>query len=57
MQRIAAPMIGGVVISAVLSLLLIPIFYGIYEKRRINDKKIEPLADSHKNPIIKVLTQ
>ncbi|WP_296824343.1 CusA/CzcA family heavy metal efflux RND transporter [Sulfurovum sp.] len=40
MQRIAAPMIGGVVSSAVLSLLLIPIFYEIYEKRRINDKKI-----------------
>lgn len=39
MQRIAAPMIGGVVSSAVLSLLLIPIFYEMYEKillKRIN---------------------
>ena len=36
MQRIAAPMIGGVVSSAVLSLLLIPIFYEMYEKRQLN---------------------
>ncbi|MDQ7046110.1 MAG: CusA/CzcA family heavy metal efflux RND transporter [Sulfurovum sp.] len=35
MQRIAAPMIGGVVSSAVLSLLLIPIFYEMYEKHRL----------------------
>ena len=36
MQRIAAPMIGGVVSSAVLSLLLIPIFYEMYEKKQLN---------------------
>ncbi len=35
MQRIAAPMIGGVVSSALLSLLIIPILYEIYEKRKI----------------------
>ena len=39
MQRIAAPMIGGVVSSAVLSLLLIPIFYEIYEKRKLKQGK------------------
>ena len=33
MQRIAAPMIGGVVSSAILSLLLIPIFYEIYQSK------------------------
>jgi len=38
MQRIAAPMIGGVVSSAVLSLLLIPIFYEIYEKHQLKGK-------------------
>ena len=38
MQRIAAPMIGGVVSSAVLSLLLIPIFYDMYEKHKLNKK-------------------
>jgi Cu(I)/Ag(I) efflux system membrane protein CusA/SilA len=32
-------MIGGVVSSAVLSLLLIPIFYELYEKRQINKQK------------------
>jgi Cu(I)/Ag(I) efflux system membrane protein CusA/SilA len=36
MQRIAAPMIGGVVTSAVLSLLLIPIFFEMYEKHLLN---------------------
>lgn len=36
MQRIAAPMIGGVVSSAILSLLLIPIFYEMYEKKKLN---------------------
>jgi len=35
MQRIAAPMIGGVVTSAVLSLLLIPIFFEMYEKNKL----------------------
>ena len=39
MQRIAAPMIGGVVSSAILSLLLIPIFYEMYEKNQIEKKK------------------
>ncbi len=35
MQRIAAPMIGGVVTSAVLSLLIIPILYEMYEKHKL----------------------
>jgi len=39
MQRIAAPMIGGVVSSAILSLLLIPIFYEMYEKNLIKKQK------------------
>jgi len=37
MQRIAAPMIGGVVSSAILSLLIIPILYEIYESRLQRD--------------------
>ena len=39
MQRIAAPMIGGVVSSAILSLLLIPIFYEMYEKNQLKKSK------------------
>ncbi len=35
MQRIAAPMIGGVLSSAILSLLIIPILYEMAEKRRL----------------------
>lgn len=35
MQRIAAPMLGGVVSSAVLSLVIIPILFEIYAKRRM----------------------
>ncbi|MFT5660090.1 MAG: Cu(I)/Ag(I) efflux system membrane protein CusA/SilA [Sulfurimonas sp.] len=38
MQRIAAPMIGGVVSSAVLSLIIIPILYESYVKREITKK-------------------
>jgi Cu(I)/Ag(I) efflux system membrane protein CusA/SilA len=37
-QRIAAPMIGGVLSSAVLILLLIPIFYEMYEKYKLKKK-------------------
>ncbi len=37
MQRIAAPMIGGVVSSAVLSLIIIPILYDTYIKRQLDD--------------------
>ena len=43
MQRIAAPMIGGVVSSAILSLLLIPIFYEMYEKRQLKKRNVEIL--------------
>jgi Cu(I)/Ag(I) efflux system membrane protein CusA/SilA len=39
MQRIAAPMIGGVVSSAILSLLLIPIFYDTYERNQLKKKE------------------
>jgi len=35
MQRIAAPMLGGVVSSAVLSLVIIPILFEIYSKSKI----------------------
>ena len=41
MQRIAAPMIGGVVTSALLSLLLIPIFFELYEKNRLKKERKE----------------
>ena len=35
MQRIAAPMLGGVLSSAILSLVIIPILYEIYAKSRV----------------------
>ncbi|BBG65337.1 cobalt-zinc-cadmium resistance protein CzcA [Hydrogenimonas sp.] len=38
MQRIAAPMIGGVVSSAVLSLLIIPLLYEIYTSKTLLKK-------------------
>ncbi len=37
MQRIAAPMIGGVVSSAILSLIIIPILYDTYIKNQLDD--------------------
>lgn len=39
MQRIAAPMIGGVVSSSLLSLILIPILYEIYISWKYKNKK------------------
>jgi Cu(I)/Ag(I) efflux system membrane protein CusA/SilA len=38
MQRIAAPMIGGIVSSAILSLIIIPIIYESYLKREVEDE-------------------
>ena len=40
MQRIAAPMLGGVVSSAVLSLVIIPILFEIYQKRQLGKKEV-----------------
>ncbi|ADN10100.1 efflux RND transporter permease subunit [Sulfurimonas autotrophica] len=39
MQRIAAPMLGGVVSSAVLSLVIIPILFEIYSKRQLDKRE------------------
>lgn len=39
MQRIAAPMLGGVVTSAVLSLLIIPILFEMFSKRELMKEK------------------
>jgi Cu(I)/Ag(I) efflux system membrane protein CusA/SilA len=38
MQRIAAPMLGGVISSAVLSLIIIPILFEIYTKYELRSK-------------------
>ena len=37
MQRIAAPMLGGIISSAVLSLVIIPILFEIYTKKQLQD--------------------
>ena len=39
MQRIAAPMLGGIVSSAILSLVIIPILFEIYTTRELHKKK------------------
>ncbi len=38
-QRIAAPMIGGIVSSAVLSLIIIPLLYEIYAKAQLRNRR------------------
>jgi Cu(I)/Ag(I) efflux system membrane protein CusA/SilA len=45
MQRIAAPMLGGVISSAVLSLVIIPILFEIYSKRELYKSKKEVQKD------------
>ena len=41
MQRIAAPMLGGIISSAILSLVIIPILFEIYQKNQLEGKKDE----------------
>ncbi len=38
MQRIAAPVLGGIISSAILSLVIIPILFEIYAKRQLEQK-------------------
>jgi len=37
MQRIAAPMLGGIISSAILSLVIIPILFEIYSKKQLQE--------------------
>ena len=41
MKRIAAPMIGGIVTSAILELLLYPVIYVLWRKRELPDQTEE----------------
>ena len=45
MQRIAAPMLGGVVSSAILSLIIIPILFEIYAKKELASKKEKSMEE------------
>ncbi|RUM64074.1 MAG: CusA/CzcA family heavy metal efflux RND transporter [Sulfurimonas sp.] len=40
MQRIAAPMLGGIISSAILSLIIIPILFEIMSKRELKEKTV-----------------
>ncbi len=42
MQRIAAPMVGGMITSTVLTLLVIPVLYFIWRRRGLNPTVSEP---------------
>jgi Cu(I)/Ag(I) efflux system membrane protein CusA/SilA len=42
MKRIAAPMIGGVVTSAILELLIYPVIYVLWRRRELPDESTEP---------------
>jgi hypothetical protein len=44
MKRIAAPMIGGVITSAILELLIYPVIYVIWRRRELPDKTEEEPA-------------
>jgi Cu(I)/Ag(I) efflux system membrane protein CusA/SilA len=41
MKRIATPMIGGVVTSAILELLIYPVIYVIWRRRELSDQTEE----------------
>jgi Cu(I)/Ag(I) efflux system membrane protein CusA/SilA len=40
MKRIAAPMVGGLVSSAVMTLIIIPVIYILWKTREINKNNI-----------------
>src|SRR5438094_3453728 len=44
MKRIATPMIGGVVTSAVLELLIYPVIYVIWRRRELSDRSEEEIT-------------
>lgn len=46
MKRIAAPMIGGVVTSAILELLLYPVIYALWRKRQIRNVALASKSQS-----------
>ena len=43
MKRIATPMIGGVVSSAILELLIYPVIYVLWRKRQLPNQREEEL--------------
>jgi hypothetical protein len=44
MKRIATPMIGGVITSAILNLLIYPVIYVIWRKRALLSRRGEGLS-------------
>jgi hypothetical protein len=44
MKRIASPMIGGVVTSAILELLIYPVIYVVWRRRELPDKREEEVT-------------
>ena len=44
MKRIAAPMVGGIVTSAILTLLIVPAVYSLYKQRTVRWMHPLPLA-------------
>ena len=50
MQRIAVPMIGGMVSSTVLTLVVIPAIFALVEGARMRMRKKRELDPSHRGP-------
>jgi Cu(I)/Ag(I) efflux system membrane protein CusA/SilA len=46
MQRIAAPMVGGMVTSTVLTLIVIPALYFMWRSRQVTDEHADRLSFS-----------
>ncbi len=45
MKRIAAPMVGGLISSTILTLLIIPVVYLIWRKRHLNTEETQPTKE------------
>jgi len=52
MQRIAAPMVGGMITSTLLTLIVIPVLYLLWRRRGLSGSLADALArDTAPNPL------
>lgn len=52
MQRIAAPMIGGMLTSAILTLLVIPAIYMMWRWHGYVKKSLQPIKSAPSRPVV-----
>ena len=44
MKRIAAPMVGGMITAPLVSMVLLPVLYSLWQQRRLSTSVVSPLG-------------